>query len=86
VREQAVPVVRVVRAARPVRAGAVRAARAGAVRAALVTTSMCQRGGWDAPENNPEVPPPPLAPRATALTTPVIVGLYPRDTGGNGPR
>src|SRR5689334_23756369 len=31
-------------------------------------------------------PPQPLAPRATALTTPVIVGLYPRDTGDNGPR
>jgi len=39
VRERAVPVVRVV--------------RAGAVRAALVTTSMWQRGGWGAPENNP---------------------------------
>ena len=38
VRERAVPVVRVV--------------RAGAVRAVLVTTSMRQRGGWDAPVNN----------------------------------
>jgi hypothetical protein len=28
----------------------------------------------------------PLAPRVTALTIPVIVGLYPRDTGGNGPQ
>jgi hypothetical protein len=46
-REQVVPVVRVVRV--------VQAARAGAVRAALVTTSMGQRGGWGAPENNLEV-------------------------------
>jgi hypothetical protein len=47
VRERAVPVVPMVRA--------VRAARAGAVRSALVTTSMGQRGGWGAPENNREV-------------------------------
>jgi hypothetical protein len=38
VRVREVPVVRVV--------------RAGAVRAVLVTTSMWQRGGWDAPVNN----------------------------------
>jgi len=44
VREQTVPVVPVVQAA-----------RAGAVRAALVTTSMRQRSGCkDAPENNLE--------------------------------
>ena len=43
-REQVVPVVRVVQAV-----------RAGAVRSTLVTTSMWQRGGWNAPENNPEV-------------------------------
>ena len=46
-REQAVPVVRVVQAARlvpPVRCGR-----------PLVTTSMWQRDGWDAPENNLEV-------------------------------
>jgi len=40
VREQAVPVVRAV--------------RAGAVRAVLVTTSMWQRGGWDAPVKKPD--------------------------------
>ena len=45
VREQAVPVV-----------CAVQAVRAGAVRAVLAATSMWQRGGWDAPENNPGVP------------------------------
>jgi len=39
--ERAVPVVRVVQAA-----------RAGAVRAVLVTTSMWQRGGWGASANN----------------------------------
>jgi hypothetical protein len=46
-RGQVVPVVSVVRV--------VQAARAGAVRAALVTTSMWQRGGWDASANNPSI-------------------------------
>ena len=42
--ERAVPVVHVV--------SMVRVVRPRAVRAVLVTTSMWQRGGWDAPVNN----------------------------------
>ena len=36
------------------------------------------RGSGDTAENNLKLPARPLAPRVTALTTPVIVGRYPR--------
>jgi len=79
VREQAVPVMRVVRVVQTV--------RAGAVRAALATTRRC---GSEVAGTRRRItrrfPPRPPAPRVTALTSPVTVGRYPRDTGGNGPR